>query len=139
LTAFRVMSRLAFLAIMTPNLSKSERPARALTAARRFAHDEASHLAWTPDFSKYFRTVPVPAPRGRAETERGVRVRYRYANGWRGTPVRGPSIIARLWSMISTITAILPSEGPLLMRTTRPTSTKRLKVDGSAYNTKCTE
>ena len=32
--------------------------------------------------------------------------------------------------MISAITAMLPAEGPSLTRTTRPTSTNRLKVDG---------
>lgn len=38
--------------------------------------------------------------------------------------------LTRLWSMISAITAILPADGPSLTRTTRPTSTNRLKVDG---------
>ena len=33
-----------------------------------------------------------------------------------------------MWSMISTMVASLPASGPSLTRTTRPTSTKRLKV-----------
>lgn len=41
-----------------------------------------------------------------------------------------PTRLTRLWSMISAMTAILPAEGPSLTRTTRPTSTNRLKVDG---------
>ena len=39
----------------------------------------------------------------------------------------------RLWSIISVTTAIWPSEGPFLRRTTRPTSTKRLNVDFGGY------
>jgi hypothetical protein len=38
----------------------------------------------------------------------------------------------RLWSMISTMTASLPFDGPSLTRTTRPTWTKRLKLEGAS-------
>lgn len=60
-----------------------------------------------------------------------MRVRCLSRYDWRGTFVVGPSIIARLWSMISVMTAILPAEGPDLRRTTRPTSTKRLKFESA--------
>lgn len=42
----------------------------------------------------------------------------------------------RLWSMISTMTASLPLEGPSLRRTTRPTWTNRLKLEGASIGWK---
>ena len=56
---------------------------------------------------------------------------------WLSVPVSRCSAahrLTRLWSMISTMTASLPAEGPSLTRTTRPTSTNRLKVEGWACN-----
>ena len=145
--------RRCFLRSMTSNRWKSVAACFALAAALFCAHELLAHVSTVPAFSKYFLTVVVPAARGRSLITSGVRLMYLYASAWRATPVMGPSMIAygtlsdgmlseggvlqlltRLASMISTITASLPSSSLLallLTRTTRPTSTNRENVVGT--------
>lgn len=135
----RTTSLRAFFAIMTAKRSKSLSFLRFSIASRLCAHADLFHFSTVPSFSRYLRTTPVPAPRGRDARTKGVRVRWRKGKDWRATPVVGPSMMAywarqkfrktevhkmqqlcrtRLWSMISTITAMLPSLGPDLRSTT---------------------
>ena len=136
--------------------SQSDISLRSLAVCLFLAQADSAHFSVTPDWSKYFLTTDVLAALGSLGTTWGVKERYRYRRDWRGTPVEGPSMIActpknkkrdkrkgsslvtvlnpfslclkrtLLWSIISTITANFPANSPWLMRTTRPTSTKRL-------------
>jgi len=120
-----------FLANKTLKRAKSFRFLRCSAAARLVAHPDLFHFSTAASFSSCFLTTPELAARGSFVRQMGVRVRCLYWYDCRGTPVVGPSIIARLWSMIWVMTAILPAEGPDLRRTTRPTWTKRLKFESA--------
>jgi hypothetical protein len=53
---------------------------------------------------------------------------------WRGTPVTGPSISARFWSITSTIAAVFPANGPKWTTAMRPISTKYFGGFQSKFN-----
>ncbi|KAA8569301.1 hypothetical protein EYC84_000958 [Monilinia fructicola] len=135
-----------FLNLKTLNRSKSVKAALLACFSRFCAHGLCCHNFSIPAFSHSFLTTPVRAALGRPLRTRGVRTTLAREIACLGTAaslsVAGPSIRAyfrcqisallsnsspflhtRLWSMISTIAASLPSCGPPVTRTTRPTST----------------
>ena len=155
LRAFLTTSLLCFLATIVLKRSKSESDRLAWVEARFCAHALLSHLSTMASFSRSFFRWPEPAARGRPVILREVRVTCFKGKLWRLTPVVGPSMTTckivigqlvgicrgcgrtRFWSMISVMAAILPEKGPLLRRTIRPTSTKRVKLDSYSQYQLC--
>lgn len=101
-----------FLNFKSLKRSKSLKFFLCVRLASFWAHAVLFQAAMVSFFSRNFLTVVAPAARGKSLTTKGVKVKRRKACAWRLTPVVGPSIRARLWSTMSTMTASLPASSP---------------------------